>query len=78
MNKSSMIMLSVLFLLISTAFYIITYKSFQATETANENKYISVINIPRFIETFHIMTSLILGLVITVLLHESFKKSTLS
>jgi len=78
MNKSSIIMLLVLFLLTSAIFYIITFKSFQAKETANENKYIFIINVPRLIETSHIMISLFFGFVITVLLHESFKKSTLS
>ena len=77
MKKNLTMMLAVLFLLISATFYIITYKSFQANEIANENRYIFVINIPRFIETVHITSSLFFGFVITLLFHESFKKSAL-
>jgi hypothetical protein len=77
MNRSSIITLLVLFLIVSTAFYVVTFESFQATEIANVNKHIFIINMPRLIETFHITASLFLGFVITILLHESFKKSTL-
>jgi hypothetical protein len=77
MHRRLAMILTVLFLLISASFYIITYKSFQATEIANEDKYIVIINIQRLIETFHITASLFFGFVITILVHESFKKSTL-
>jgi len=77
MNKRSIMIQIVLFLLISASFYIITYKAFQATETTNKDKYVFIINMSRLIETFHIMASLFFGLIIAILLHEAFKKSTL-
>jgi hypothetical protein len=70
------IILAALFLILTISFYIITHKSFQAAEIANATN-ISKINIPRLIETFHIMTSLFFGLVITKLLREAFKKSSI-